>query len=226
MKEWEFLNMGHCSRSTTALFLFALLSSLGGGSEVFGQQNYLENSTFDSDVAGWAFIGEPGETLEWDGSLGHPAPGSLRLTAIDSSIRGPLAASDCFVAPPGNSWNLEAFGREEPGSISLGCGLVFFLYPQSDCSDPTNSVVSGQQTAGLDWTLLNATAEIPEGYNGIQAVLAMGVGLSASGACNFDSVRLTGPPNFAEVPTLSRHTLATLIAALALAGLFWLRRAH
>jgi len=195
--------------------------------KALGEQNYLENSSFDTDVSGWTFLGDEGETLEWDGTLGFPSPGSLRLGAIDSTTVGPIALSECFVAPPGSSWNLEAFGRRELNSTELSCGLAFFIFEQPDCTIPiASAVVSGENFAGADWTPLNAAFEIPEGYNGIQAVLSMSVGLSASGACNFDSVRLTGPPNFAEVPALGPYTLAALIAALSLVGLFWLRRIH
>jgi len=104
-------------------------------------------------------------------------------------------------------------------------GLI--IYTQPDCAEVSfGGLVNGPQLAGNDWTQLSLDFEMPAGHFGIQAILGMSADQSASGACNFDSVRLTGPPNFAEVPALGPYTLATLIAALALAGLFWLRRAH
>jgi len=196
------------------------------GDLAHAQGNYLDNGNFDSNIDGWTLYGDASQTMEWDGSLGFPTAGSLRLTATNSTTIGPIAASECVAAPPGSSWELQAMVRRQPGSTELSCGLQFLLYFLPDCSDPTSAVVSGQTGAGTDWTPLNLDYKIPEGYEGIRAAPTMSVGLSANGACNFDSVRLTGPPNFAEVPALGPYTLAALVAALALAGLFWLRRAY
>jgi len=209
----------------TPLLLYVAFLILVSG-EALGEQNYLENGNFDTDVSGWIFYGDEGETLEWDGSLGFPNPGSLRLTATNSNFVGPTAASDCFSAPPASSWLLTAQARREPSSVQLGCGLLFLLYFNPDCSDPTSVVASGPTLAGTDWTPLDFQFEIPEEYSGVRAALTMGVGQTANGACNFDSVVLTGPTNFAEVPTADSTALAVLTAALALAGLLWLRRSH
>jgi len=65
---------------------------------------------------------------------------------------------------------------------------------------------------------------MPPGYSSIEALLYLSGGDSGSGACNFDAVQLIGPPRFAEVPTADSTALAVLAAALALAGIYWLRR--
>jgi len=213
----------YANNPASVIVAFVLLAL---SSPVLAEENYLQNGTFDDDVSNWNFYGTADQALVWDSAIGEPAPGSLRLTAVNSSVIGPFAASECHEAPPGTFWSLDAFAREEPGSNSLSCAVALLIYMQPDCSDPTSAVVSGQQAAGNDWTLLDVEFQMPAGYEGIRAALSMSVDQSATGACNFDSVRLMGPPNFAEVPALGPYTLATLIAALALAGLFWLRRLH
>lgn len=190
---------------------------------VMAQDNYVQNGDFDTDVAGWALIGDEGETMDWDGAIGSPLPGSLRLTAINSSSSGPTAASECISIAGGSTWELRAMVREAPGSAALNCGLLLLLHDLPDCSDPTAAVVADNSLAGNDWTPLSLTYTAQGEYLGIRAGPSMGVGVSANGSCNFDSVRLLGPPSL-DVPVLDRGGLLALVAVLAGAGVLLLRR--
>lgn len=194
-----------------------------GGTATLGQPSYLQNGDFEADISSWLFIGDEGETMDWDGSIGSPQPGSLRLTAINSFTIGPAAIGECIPAPAGSSWELRAMAREAPGSVEINCALLFIGHTLPDCSDGIHSSLSGPTVAGTDWTPLNLTLSVPEGFAAIRAGLGMGAATAASGSCNFDSVQLLGPPSL-DVPALDRTGFLILIAALALAGIFALRR--
>jgi len=205
------------------LLLFSLTWLGLSAAQAEGQNNYLSNGSFDNDIAGWAFYGDANDSISWAGTMGFPSPGSLRLTAIDSGS-GAVAASECVATPAGSAWALAAMALEEPGSTSVSCGLQFLVYFEPDCSDLTSAVVSGSTAAGSGWTHLELEYLSTGEYQGLRAAPTLGTGLTGTGACNFDSVVLTGPPNFAEVPATGPGALATLIGALALAGAFLARR--
>lgn len=196
--------------------------TLGGG-QTLAQQNYLQNGDFDTDINGWTLIGDEGETMDWDGSIGNPEPGSLRLNAFNSSNLGPVAVSECVEAPPGSTWELRAMVREAPTSVALNCGLLILLFTMPDCGDNSLVVGSSPTVAGTSWTPMSLPNTMPDGFAAFKVAPSMGVGLSASGSCNFDSVRLLGPPSL-EVPALDRTGMIALVVALALAGVFALRR--
>jgi len=80
--------------------------------------------------------------------------------------------------------------------------------------------------ASNDWTPLDVALTLTSEFRALRPALALGTSTLGNGGCNFDSVSLVGPPNFADVPTLGSSALAALATALALAGLFWLRRPH
>jgi len=104
---------------------WSVLSLLAWKAPAWAQPNYLQNGSFDTDISSWTFYGDPATTFEWDANLGYPDPGSLRLAKI-AGIRGGLAYSECFTAPPGTVWTLEALALEEPGSMYMGCGVYWF----------------------------------------------------------------------------------------------------
>jgi len=208
-----------------ALTLVAL-SLLAAVAPARAEPNYLQNGSFDTDVSPWTFYGDPATTLEWDDTLGYSHPGSLRLSKIEGG-RGGFVYSECITAPPGTVWTLEALALEEPGSMYMGCGVAFNIYAQTDCLPIFyGGLVNGQNFARDGWTRVRAEFKMPAGYSSIEALLGLSANEEGSGACNFDAVRLIGPPRLAEVPALDAGALAALTAALALAGLFLLRRLH
>lgn len=215
----------HAHKNAILLRISIFMSLIVGSvhSPLLAQENYLQNGDFAGDVAGWFIIGDEGETMDWDGSIGSPQPGSLRLTAINSFITGPTAVGECISAPAGSSWELRAVAREAPGSVQINCGLLLIVHTLPDCSDGIHGFTSGLNVAGTDWTPLSLQFSIPEGFGAIRAALSMGVANAAGGSCNFDSVRLLGPPSL-DVPALDHTGLLVLVAALALAGVFFLRR--
>lgn len=189
-----------------------------------GQQEYLLNGSFNADIGSWVLISENlGETMEWDGTMGSPAPGSLRLSVVSSSFIGPRAASECIAIPFNSEWELIAMAREEPGSAQLECGVALLLFDLEDCSDSSSALVPGNVPAATDWTLLTLGYAAVEEFRGMRVALGMAVGTSANGSCNFDSIRLLGPPSLA-VPALDRTGLLTLVVVLAGAGVLLLRR--
>ena len=209
-----------------AISIFALLAFGATGTLA---QSQLANGAFDTDIANWTASSPGVATLEWDGLTGSPAPGSLRIstTAPGPGPSGFAALSECIPAMPGSQWSLRARVREESGSLNMSCGLLFALHFNSDCSDPLGGVVSNSSAATTEWETLVDHLDFPTSdYQAFRVGLAMGTSTNSNGACNFDSVELLTSPNFAEVPTVDSAALAALAAALALAGLFWLRRSH
>lgn len=191
---------------------------------VMAQPNYLENGAFDSGIDGWTFFGDATGSMSWDGSLGDPSPGSLRIEANNSSVVSHSALSECFEAPPGSTWHLRGLAREAPGSTDLSCGYVLYVYFNPDCSDPTSAGSSSAAVATNDWTEISVDLTIPDGFLGLRAAPTLGASTLANGVCNFDRIELTGPPNFAEVPASGPGALALLIAVLGGTGFLLLRR--
>lgn len=206
-------------RNASLLLLLLMASATRGNA----QPNHLQNGNFDSDISGWMFYGDGTQAMQWDGTLGSPSPGSMRITAVNSPVSGAAAASECVAAPVGTSWTVRSQAREDPGSIQLRCGLLLLLYVTPDCSDPTGPFVEALEVAGTDWTPLSLEYTVTAGFAGIRVAPTLSANAAATGSCNFDSVRLLGPPSL-DVPVLGHTGMIVLIAALALAGVLGLRR--
>lgn len=205
------------------LFAVGLLLAMSAKS----QQEYLVNRQFDSTTAGWSHESISGSgSVDWDGAVGSPGPGSLRISA-SGPIAGQLALGDtCFLAAPGSLWTLTAQAREDVGSDPVTiCGVALRVYTTTDCSIPSYTTIESNPALFNNWTTTEVSVEnLFGGVRGIKPVLFNSIATAADGICHFDDVSLTGPPLASTIPTLGASALAILATALVFAGAAILRR--
>lgn len=100
-------------RRFDAVGLFLLLV---GTAPVAGAQNLLTNPNFDSGVAGWY----GNDTYSYDGALGSPAPGSVRVTVTTAGANQVAWVRQCVPLSPLNTYELGASCRVAPGQSTSG----------------------------------------------------------------------------------------------------------
>ena len=193
------------------------------GPATLGQQMYPLNGNFDDNISGWEYLGDAAGSMSWDGSIGMPAPGSLKLETIDT-FDTYMALSDCIPVVQDTDWEVTAMIFEAPGSVNVECFAVMAFYNEPDCSGlgpivPANvpSVPAGS------WQPFSYNTTIFPGIRGARVSLKISAG--SAGSCNFDDVTLTGPPIAAPaIPTLDRTGVAILVVLLLTCGTLWLHR--
>jgi hypothetical protein len=189
-----------------------------------GQPNLVSNGDFETNVAGWTYEGAPELELSWDGSLGSPAPGSLRLSKDGpaSGTGSGEAWSPCFEPPPGRPFELRAKTYAE-GSVLCRAYLTRFSGPGCTGSREfigfPGTVLPDEQGVWLERLDLKSSSLSRPSFR-----VALFAGLGSADAvesCNFDSVVLVDQT--AAVPTTSELGLVVLALALALLGLWSVR---
>jgi len=210
------------AKHITLFLVVGLLCAMSARS----QQEYIVNRQFDSDTVGWSHESFSGSgSMEWDGAIGSPNPGSLKLNAT-GPVAGQYAVSDaCFPAAEGTTWTLSAQAREEPGSDPATiCSVVIRVYTTTDCSIPSYTSIDGNPALFNDWTYVEASVQNLFGSPvGMKPVLLNSVSTAASGVCHFDDVSLIGPAP-ATIPALGPFGLGLLVVVLVLAGTVILRK--
>jgi hypothetical protein len=192
---------------------------------VQGQPNLLPNGHFTSDVSGWMFEGDIGTELGWDGSLGSPVPGSLRLSN-DGAVSGlgvAEALSVCFEPTPGALFRVEARTFAQGNVL---CRSYISRYEGAGCTgDRSRFGFSG--TVVLDeenmWIGREHGESAPQPRPSFRVALHASLdGSGAPSSCKIDAVVLTDQAAL-EVPTVSQAGLVLLALALVLVGLWYVR---
>ncbi len=158
--------------------------------------NLVQNGDFDADQSHWMVVpGENGGTAVWDGSLGSPNPGSLRMTAGAGLIEqfaqcvplpSTLAASYSFSA------NAYVFA-DSTNTTGNGYALQTKAYIGATCSDAVfyrgNTIVLPVPTT--TWTALsNNFNQLPSGYQSMLVAIQVAGNLYYADYA-FDHVVLT-----------------------------------
>ena len=190
-----------------------------------GQPNLLPNGHFTSDVSGWTFEGDTGTELGWDGSLGSPVPGSLRLSN-DGAVSGlgvAEALSVCFEPPPGASFRLEARTFAQGNVL---CRSYISRYEGAGCTGDRSRIgFSGTVVPDEEdiWIGREHGESAPQHRPSFRVALHASLdGTGAPSSCNFDAVVLTDQAAV-EVPVLSQAGLVLLALAVVLVGLWYVR---
>lgn len=170
----------------TFLVASALLLSIRAASA----QNLVSNGNFDTNVIGW--VPESAASLEWDGALGSPGPGSARITNTDAGPGQGHGISQCLGTVTAGrlyNWGGRLYfpsGQARTGSVQIG--LRWLNGPGctgSDISQPRLST-----TAQSSWVPLTASNQpAPAGAVSVQFV-AFTSKVEAGGtlAGNFDTL--------------------------------------
>jgi hypothetical protein len=187
-------------------------------------QNLLPDPRFNQGLGGFSAVAF--STIQWSaapGADGAPGFGSLRVGGPASAIAGA-----CVPVAPGRiySWGASL----NPRSAILFVTLYF--YADGTCQGPALlSTVFGPAALNSNaWQFEpGPDATAPAGANSVQFTVIANVAINGSGGVDFDNVYFgslgTLPPGVVDVPALSRPLALLLAAALAIAGLRFLRPA-
>lgn len=210
------------TRRCFAVFAVAWISTCGS---LLAQQPYSLNGDFGVNADGWIFApADATGIITWDGSIGSPSPGSLRIEAVGTFFETHMALSGCLQTEQDDYWVVSSRVREETGSVTVECLAFFVFYNSSDCSGP--AITPANFPAGPapgSWQVYSYDVSTFPGIHSTRVALASSA--NGSGACNFDHVTLIGPSRGATaVPTLGSPGLGVFVLALAFAAVFLLGR--
>lgn len=141
--------------------------------------NYAFNPSFTQDIVGWWGLGGTGSTVAtWDSTVGHQAPGALKIAAT-YGVGSAVPQCGSFAFNPGHTYAI-AIGR-------TGGTYTLSTYVLPTAGSPTirmYAVIGGGQglyvpgttTATVvpdtqGWYRLSATVTIPQSMSGSMAVL-------------------------------------------------------
>lgn len=153
-----------------------------------------KNFSFDSDVSNW--IVESTATLVWDPSdlREREDSGSARLTStqtIDADGAGLVTASQCILVQAGQTIELFARAKLDPGIDSGKAALGLWFFPGSDC--PEQAFVGVYQTpeaaGSSEIAMLRGSAVAPDGAGSARVrLVAIKAFRAASFSVRFDDV--------------------------------------
>jgi hypothetical protein len=189
------------------------------------------SSSFDEDDTGYfSYSGPPSGGISFDPSRGSSAPGSLRLTRIES-FQSAAATAPCLQFDPSQRYVFRADSLRE----TLGqCQISYELFLTPDCSGDVylevDGIVPGSPDLSPDnpnlgtWTLLNTFAGTS--YLGQEEFRSIRFRMVLSGqvpaACNFDDVLITASQ---RIPSVGRPGLVAMLVLVTLVALLLLHRA-
>ena len=170
-------------------FMFALVLPVAAHA-----QNLVGNADFDSDLGQWS-VGNDGGSVEWDGTMGSPAPGSAHLTAgagviqtltqcvsLPSALASSISLSaDVYMFADSNSTSNSPYGVETAAYAGTTCSDAVF-YGSNFILQPVGTTA---------WTAVsNNFVSIPGGYQSMLVKIFVEGGL-ATADYSFDHLVLT-----------------------------------
>jgi len=188
-------------------------------------QNLLTNGDFHTDIIGWMPEVPPGVNVDWDSTVGDPAPGSLRFSA--DQFTGSDVLSECFDAPPGAQFLLRYRVLAQAPSGGMSCFGYVSGYSGASCSGGRLIPVNPALTELGSWLTEEVGAETTVPRPSFRVALHFGhLAGDETATCHFDSIELfeSGAEPVVEVPIDSGPGLALFVASVGLAALWVLRR--
>lgn len=191
----------------------------------------LANGDFDTGIEPWTLSEETDATVyevSWDGAMGDPTPGALRLAQPSGLARAVgEVVSECFDVAAGETLELRARVFAE-GAVD--CRPTFIQYSGPGCTGSrTFGGIDGsgpppRTPPGL-WVPTSVVLTTSDAFPSLRVGLAHRFAGSEGSTCRFDGVVLGDPAavSVTEIPTSSELGL-WLFAGLLAVGAGWVLR--
>lgn len=153
------------------------------------QPNLLVNYTFENAISI-----EEGSDWEWDGTVGHAAPGSAK--ALGTSSRKVLTSVE-ILCSEGQSFDVSGWVRWDGVTVTGGNAFQIAIVTYNGDSvvseNVIQSITSPPASSGSSWVNLTGTYVVPAGVTAVRLRLIMTSGVQ-TGAAWFDdmSIKKTG----------------------------------